>query len=302
MVPPEIDKTRSMLLACPNCATTYDLKASVIGENGRSLRCARCQNIWFATRAQELIAAPAPPATSADRNAASAATAIPDVSPIGNLPPPPVQMPAPGMASPLEPGTHDIESPPLAPTIPHAGSTPRAFAMNVEGEDIESFALRRSKEAARRRRAIREQFGAPTFIAILGVIVAAMLAWRTNIVRHAPQMGSFYASIGLPVNLRQLAFNDVRTIKEVRDGVPGLLVEGTISSASKFSIEVPRLRFGLRNSAGQEIFSWATEPEKTVLAPGEVLPFRSRVASPPADGNDVVVRFFNKRDATEGAR
>jgi predicted Zn finger-like uncharacterized protein len=41
--------TEPMLLACPNCATTYDVKADVIGESGRSLRCARCLHVWFAT-------------------------------------------------------------------------------------------------------------------------------------------------------------------------------------------------------------------------------------------------------------
>jgi predicted Zn finger-like uncharacterized protein len=289
-----------MLLACPNCATTYDLKASVIGENGRSLRCARCHNVWFATRAQELIAAPAMPAAPAD--ASKVAPAGPDVPGI-SLPSVPPRTPAFSTPLPLESSTPDIDSPPLAPAVAHGDRlTPHSLATNVQGEDIESFARRRAREAAQRRRAIREQFGAPALIAILGVVVAAMLAWRENIVRHAPQMGSFYASIGLPVNLRQLAINGVSSTKEVRDGVPGILVEGTISSISKFSVEVPRLRFGLRNAAGQEIFSWTAEPDKTVLAPGEVLPFRSRLASPPAEGNDVVVRFFNKRDAIEGAR
>ena len=139
-------------------------------------------------------------------------------------------------------------------------------------------------------------------IAVLGVVVAAMIAWRVNIVQHAPQMASFYASIGLPVNLRQLMLTDVRTTREVRDGIPTLLVEGAVASASKFSVEVPRLRFALRNGMGQEIYSWTAEPEKTVLAPGEALPFQSRLGSPPAEGNDIVVRFFNKNDAAEGGR
>ena len=287
-----------MLLACPNCATTYDVKASVIGENGRSLRCARCQNVWFATRAQELIATPAAPAPAAERAAVPPAAPDRPVAPFAGRPP------AFSPASTLESAAPDIESPPLAPAMMQAGlsSRPLSGNMNMQGEDIESFARRRTQEAAQRRRAIRDQFGAPAVIAILGVVVAAMLAWRVEIVRHAPQMGSFYATIGLPVNLRQLAINDVTSVKEVRDGVPVLLVEGAISSTSKFSVEIPRLRFGLRNKAGQEIFSWTAEPEKTVLAPGEVLPFQSRLASPPSEGNDVVVRFLSKRDPIEGAR
>ena len=32
------------------------------------------------------------------------------------------------------------------------------------------------------------------------------------------------------------------------------------------------------------------------------MPFRSRLASPPADGHDVQVRFFTRRDAVAGLR
>jgi hypothetical protein len=118
----------------------------------------------------------------------------------------------------------------------------------------------------------------------------------------APQMASLYGAIGLPVNLRELVFGDVRITKEARDGVPVLLVEGSIKSTSKNPVDVPRLRFGLRNEAGLEIYSWTALPEHSILAPGETQTFRSRLASPPSEGHDVVVRFFNRHDATEGAR
>ena len=38
------------------------------------------------------------------------------------------------------------------------------------------------------------------------------------------------------------------------------------------------------------------------LAPGETLPFRSRLASPPGEGRDVTVRFFTRLDAVAGLR
>ena len=39
-----------------------------------------------------------------------------------------------------------------------------------------------------------------------------------------------------------------------------------------------------------------------ILAPGETATFRSRLASPPADGRDVIVRFLNRRDLVAGMR
>ena len=73
-------------------------------------------------------------------------------------------------------------------------------------------------------------------------------------------------------------------------------------STAKYPVEVPRMRFSLRNASGQEIYSWTTMPDQPVLVPGAELPFRSQLASPPREGHDVVVRFFNRRDAIEAPR
>jgi len=37
-----------MLIACPNCATSYRVKPSSLGATGRSVRGVRCRNVWFA--------------------------------------------------------------------------------------------------------------------------------------------------------------------------------------------------------------------------------------------------------------
>jgi len=82
--------------------------------------------------------------------------------------------------------------------------------------------------------------------------------------------------------------------------MPVLIVEGTIVNVTTRSLEVPRLRFALRNSAGHEVYAWTAQPGKPTLGSGNGLAFRTRLASPPADGRDVIVRFFNRRDVTAG--
>jgi predicted Zn finger-like uncharacterized protein len=300
-----------MLLACPNCTTTYDVKPSVIGEDGRSLRCARCQTVWFATRSQELpLHAQTADAFASTGTASHTASGPPRAAGLENdsISPPAAQ--AENAARELsamayataEKATPSIDAPPLAPLNPNISPPLHTPALTAEGEDIETFARRRAQASADRAQRIRAQFGTPAIIAILAVIVAALLAWRVTIVQHAPQMASLYASIGLPINLRGLAFGEIKTTKETRDGVPTLLVEGAIISKSRFPLEVPRLRFALRNSSKQEIYSWTAMPEQSILTPGATLPFHSRLPSPPSEGHDVVVRFFTKLDATEGAR
>jgi len=301
-----------MLLACPNCATTYEVKASLLGEHGRSLRCARCQHVWFATRSQELVfaARPVENAVEAEPTAPEGSLFAPaseNLDPAALAPTAPIAPgePAPDqnvpLTGPAEISNSDFNAPPLAPTAPEGTPSPCQAALPAEGEDIETFARRHAQIASARSQRLRAQFGPPALILLLSLCIMALVAWRTTIVQFVPQTASFYAAIGLPVNLRELVFNNVKIAKETRDGVPVLLVEGNIVSTSKYPVQVPRMRFSLRNAAGQEIYSWTAMPDRSILAPGATLPFRSRLASPPSDGHEVVVRFFNRRDAIEGA-
>ena len=119
-------------------------------------------------------------------------------------------------------------------------------------------------------------------------------------VRWLPQTASLYAAIGLPVNLRGLVFTNITTEKEAQEGVAVLVVDGAIVNDSKRSVDVPRLRFAIRDQDGHEIFTWTALPARNALMPGETLPFRTRLASPPRDGQQVLVRFFNRRDLAAG--
>ena len=114
----------------------------------------------------------------------------------------------------------------------------------------------------------------------------------------ADETASLFELIGLEVNLRHLTFEGVKISREENDGVSVLAVEGTIVSQSNNPVEVPRLRFAVRNATGQEIYAWTSRPSRSILEPKQKLPFRSRLASPPADASDVLVRFANASDAT----
>src|SRR5262245_45098301 len=150
-----------MLLACPNCTTTYEVKAAVIGEDGRSLRCARCHHVWFATRSQELVFADRP----VEANAV--------VEPVSAEPesPPAPSAPDHGATAPLAPDLgaatsqeiagSNVEAPPLAPTAPPTTPSSGRAALSAEGEDIETFARRQAQMASTRAQRLRAQFGPP---------------------------------------------------------------------------------------------------------------------------------------------
>ena len=75
-----------------------------------------------------------------------------------------------------------------------------------------------------------------------------------------------------------------------------LLIQGRVVSTAKRTVEVPRLRFAVRNGTGNEIYTWTTLPNRSLLSPGETLSFQSRLAAPPPEIHDVLVRFFNRHD------
>ncbi len=134
-----------------------------------------------------------------------------------------------------------------------------------------------------------------TILALL-IADAVLVGWRTDIVRVLPQTASFYAAMGLPVNLRGLSFDEVATSMEAHEGVPILVVQGKIVNDTGAVIDVPRLKLIVRNAAKQEIYSWTASSPRATLAPYQAVAFRTRLASPPPEAADVLVRFINRRD------
>jgi hypothetical protein len=115
-----------------------------------------------------------------------------------------------------------------------------------------------------------------------------------------PQTAAFYNMVGLEVNLRGLLFKDVKVSSEDVEGKPVLLIEGVIVGQARKPVELPRLRFSVRDAQGAEIYAWNAVLEQAVLKPGEKAWFKSRLASPPPEGRNIDVRFFNKRDIAAG--
>jgi hypothetical protein len=98
------------------------------------------------------------------------------------------------------------------------------------------------------------------------------------------------------VNLRGLAFDAITSSTERHEGVPILVIEGAIVNRTGAVADVPRLKLVVRNAAKQEIYSWTAASPRSTLAPYQAVAFRTRLASPPPEAADVLVRFINRRD------
>jgi predicted Zn finger-like uncharacterized protein len=316
-----------MLIVCPNCASSYEVAPDKLGQAGRSVRCVRCRVVWFATAQSPEAAAAATNLFAPDEPEAAPAAEQIEGGEFGWTFAPEGEAAARNAWSdPTEPDPAEayqdpaldaeaLEADPSAVPADHApvvvADAPSiAPALEQEpppeedksaGEDIETLAALRAKQAARRKK----RRGRPGLSFAIFALIAALLGLiglRKEVVAFAPQTASLYRAIGLAVNLRGLAFEGVKTTREVSEGVTVLVVEGAVVNVTSHTVEVPRLRFGVRNEAGLEIYAWTSVPARTILGPGEAVEFRSRLASPPAEARDVVVRFFNRRDVVAGIR
>ena len=203
----------------------------------------------------------------------------------------------------------EVEAPPLAPVDLDHGRLPieideqsRAYSV-APLEAIRNFAGRPPLPRVRHWSPPRWPLSRlHTGILALLIVDCILVGWRGNVVRAFPQTDSFYKLVGLPVNLRGLAFDGITTATERREGVPVLVVEGNIVNSARRFVDVPRLKFVVRNAARQEIYSWTAVASRTPLPPGEAVSFRTRVASPPPAAHDVVLRFVDRRDIVAAAR
>jgi predicted Zn finger-like uncharacterized protein len=321
-----------MLIVCPSCATSYMIDQASVGPAGRTVRCARCKVTWVAgepERAPDVTAfvdrviadaeaRSTPPARTEAAPPPAAAAPPPQPTPAAAdgvgaedsqsitatdnkaprvAPPPPESAPA---ETPATEPAMIADAPSLVPPIEHE-PLPDAVNAEPDSEDAESFDVRRQRLQGRRKQSLRSS----RWTAIILVLVAlnvALLSAHKDVVRYLPQTASLFAAIGLPVNLRNLTFEQVRISREAEDGVSILIVEGAIVSEAGKPVEVARLRFAARNATGQEVYIWTMPPARSILGPGERLEFRSQIPAPPADASDVMVRFFTAQDAAAGVK
>lgn len=289
-----------MPIVCPHCTTSYAIDPAKLGEAGRTVRCSRCKEVWLA-RPEDV--------QSDARVAAMAADEAPAPDDLAA---------DPGWGMIDEPAVPVVDSPSISAEMPSAAGHDPFAQPAAEDADAEpapgrrrkpSFGTRRKPPGLKQRllafkahpmTAIRSLATAPMACVLFGSLILALLIWRADVVRLMPQTAMFYKLINFEVNLRGLAIKDVKITRETVEAKPVLVIEGVIIGQGKKPVDLPRLRFAVRDEQGTEIYAWNAVLEQQVLRPGEVAWFRTRLASPPTEARAIDVRFFNRRDIAAG--
>lgn len=296
-----------MQIICPHCTTSYAIDPAKFGPDGRTVRCARCHETWVARPEEMAVTAPA----HAGRPHARQSEPAWDQEPAQN-----------GWQ---DHDTPHIDSPPISGDWGISGDeriggslvsndgwadepTPAGTHRWLSGLG-RSVRLPRGMHLpsrltpflhARLPRHLTNKITLSRACAVMGVMVFALVVWRAEVVRLMPQTAAFFKMIGMGVNLRGLTFEDVKIATETVNGKPVLVIEGTIASENRKPVELSRLRFSVLDGQGSDIYAWNSVLEQSLLNPGEKLRFKSRLASPPAEGREIAVRFFQRRDIVAG--
>jgi predicted Zn finger-like uncharacterized protein len=281
-----------MHIVCPHCRTSYAVHAATFGDAGRTVRCSKCKETWLA-HPEELasVEAPAPAMETAESGN------DPDLAGWGDLGPDEDEQ---GQDTPT------VDSPSIsadwsADEAIEDGDTPDDGAAASPRGSRSWLPRLRPRSGPKAGSRFRPGISLSTACAAMAALVLALMIWRVDVVRLMPQTASFYKMAGLEVNLRGLVFKDVNLKTETVEGKSVLVVEGVIIDETRKPVELPRLRFIVRDAHGTEIYAWSAKLEQPLLQPGDKAWFRSRLASPPPEGRSIDVRFFNRRDIAAGS-
>jgi predicted Zn finger-like uncharacterized protein len=346
-----------MLIACPNCGTSYGVEmATLRPPRGwtRQVRCHRCRCVWQAelSYADKLVVAAnavAPVRRAMAAVAQAAADTADYAADYAEARLQPLERATALLANELEVATIRSEQEPISRQHLHPMPTAIGACATAVAEFLGTIAARvarcysrvrqkdwrlqdwRSQDWSLQEQSLQEQSlqdwslqdRSPQIsllhvarlqvsrlqiarlqvsrlqLIIAGLILAdaAIIGWRTDLVWAMPQTASFYAGLGLPVNVRGVQFETVTAAAERHDGEPILIVKGEIGNGTNNVQAVPHLRFAVRDLQRQEIYSWTAALARGSLAPGEALAFRSELALPPPNTSDVVVRFVDRDDS-----
>ena len=286
-----------MQIVCPHCTTSYAVNPANFGDEGRKVRCARCQEVW--------LARPEPVPAMADAGPDNDFSPQNDEQTAGRSW---SEGDAPHVESPSISG--DWPDPRESRAANDSDASWTAAAQQDETLDQEEQPpSSRFRSLGRPIAPFGGQLKWPTVLPALSLntacvtmsaMVLALVVWRTDLVRLMPQTAAFFKMVGFGVNLRGLSIDDVKITTEMAGNKPVLLIEGTITDVTRKAVEIPRLRFIVRDEKGSDLYAWNAVLEQPSLIPGEKAWFKTRLAAPPAEGREIAVRFFHKLDLAAG--
>ena len=199
--------------------------------------------------------------------------------------------------APAEDAPRPLEvAPELAASVPGAGQ------LAADDPTLDAFGRRRAARAGRypppSLPPAKQRWPARVGIALAALLVigiVAGVAMRDQVVSRWPAAARIFATVGLPVPPpgAGLKLENVNPHRDIENGVPVLIVEGTVVNTTSRPREVPKILVLLRDKDNNVVQSWTFAPPDPHLEPGGSLPFRTSIAQPSTSATGIAVDFID---------
>lgn len=168
-------------------------------------------------------------------------------------------------------------------------------AEDASASVINRFAARGSQAAFAHRdrpmKAFIRKLTAPLSMIFAIAAAYSLVTQRSAVVQAIPGTAVFFKVVGLPVNIFQAEFMDVRANILTIGGGSRLVVEGQIRNLKPGKNPVPDVQISTAGGDGAASYSWVvTLPEKT-LGRGGSLKFKASLDNPPTRQESVILNF-----------
>ncbi len=296
-----------MIITCPNCRTKYEIAEQALGD-GRKVLCAHCQRSWRARpepqRPRARTAAAEAPQPVADAIAETDELFGPEAEEELDI----------AFSREQEAASAEADS---------TFSQPEDFADEDDEEadifpnEVEASAAgidddlqkRRQREMVQRQKRLADRLpmarirraGRFVTLFLLLSFFGGGFFLRTDIVRAWPDLGGLYEAIGLGVNVVGLDFDNMKTLRTLRDGRDVLVISATIRNVAGTPVAVPPILVSILDEQGASLYEWTAQPQVRVMGPGETVAFETQLNSAPQNSASVNLVFANvSKDQEEG--
>jgi len=182
----------------------------------------------------------------------------------------------------------------VAPDEENAPDTDVEASEDIKSEAQRLVAAAQEKKAAsqqRKKQFISAVVGWGALAATIVLVAGLAVQYRLNIVKALPGAAQLYAQLGMPVNVRGMSFVNVVYKREFENGLPIIAIKGEVINLTDQQKVLPRVRFGLLDGTEKELYYWTVRVDKKPIGPNARVRFVTRLASPPAGAEGLVVRF-----------